>query len=98
MAVLPPPGDASRVSCFLADHPQWSVSWDKKHGGFGGSVARHVRLGGECGVNAYLKIPCLVAGMAASAHSIDDMSRLRHGALPCSSAPSTLGSHLRSFI
>ena len=32
MAVLPPPGDASRVSCFLADHPQWSVSWDKKHG------------------------------------------------------------------
>ena len=32
MAVLPPPGDASRVSCFLADHPRWSAWWDKKHG------------------------------------------------------------------
>jgi hypothetical protein len=32
MAVLPPPGDASRVSFFLADHPQWSAWWDKKHG------------------------------------------------------------------
>jgi hypothetical protein len=27
----------------------------------------HVRPGGECGVNAQLKIPCLVAGMAAGA-------------------------------
>jgi hypothetical protein len=32
MVVLPPPSDASRVSCFLADYPQWSASWDKKHG------------------------------------------------------------------
>jgi hypothetical protein len=32
MTVLPPPGDASRVSCFLVDHPQWSAFWDKKHG------------------------------------------------------------------
>jgi hypothetical protein len=32
MAVLPPPGDASRVSCFLADHPRWSAWWDKKYG------------------------------------------------------------------
>ena len=32
VAVLPPPGDASRVSFFLADHPQWSAWWDKKHG------------------------------------------------------------------
>ena len=32
MAVLPPPGDASRVSCFLTDHPRWSAWWDKKHG------------------------------------------------------------------
>ena len=30
MAVLPPPDDASRVSCFLADHPRWSAYWDKK--------------------------------------------------------------------
>ena len=32
MAVLPPPGDASRVSCFLADHPRWSAWWDKRYG------------------------------------------------------------------
>jgi hypothetical protein len=64
-------------------------------------VAEHVRPGGDCGVNAHLKIPCLVAGMAAGADSIDDMNLLRHGALPDLfggiRAPSTLGSHLRSF-
>jgi len=69
--------------------------------GLGGLVAEHVRPGGECGVNAYLKIPCLVAGMVAGADSIDDMGLLRHGALPDLfggiRAPSTLGSHLRSF-
>jgi hypothetical protein len=63
-------------------------------------VAEHVRPGGDCGVNAHLKIPCLVAGMAAGADSID-MNLLRHGALPDLfggiRAPSTLGSHLRSF-
>jgi hypothetical protein len=32
MTVLPPPADAARISCFLADHPQWSVYWDKEHG------------------------------------------------------------------
>src|SRR5271166_6458670 len=36
-------------------------------------VAEHVRPGGECGVNAELKVPCLIAGMAAGADSIDDM-------------------------
>jgi hypothetical protein len=64
-------------------------------------VAEHVRPGGPCGVNAQLKIPCLVAGMAAGADSIDDMDLLRHGAMPGLfggiRAPSTLGSHLRSF-
>src|SRR5215469_11715127 len=69
--------------------------------GLGGLVAGHVRPGGECGVNAHLKIGCLVAGMAAGADSIDDMDLLRHGALPDLfggvRAPSTLGSHLRSF-
>ena len=64
-------------------------------------VAEHVRPGGDCGVNAHLKVPCLVAGMAAGADSIDDMDLLRHGALPDLfggiRAPSTLGSHLRSF-
>jgi hypothetical protein len=32
MAVLPPPADAARVSCFLAEHLWWSVYWDKKYG------------------------------------------------------------------
>jgi hypothetical protein len=32
MAFLPPPADAARVSCFLADQPRWSVYWDKKYG------------------------------------------------------------------
>ena len=44
-------------------------------------LAEHVRPGGECGVNAPLKVGCLVAGMAAGADSIDDMALLRHGAM-----------------
>jgi hypothetical protein len=64
-------------------------------------VAAHVRPGGECGVNARLKVPCLVAGMAAGADSIGDMDVLRHGAMSTLfggvRAPSTLGSHLRSY-
>ncbi len=64
-------------------------------------VEAHVRPGGPCGVNAQLKVPCLVAGMAAGADSIDDMDLLRHGAMPDLfggiRAPSTLGSHLRSY-
>jgi len=64
-------------------------------------LAGHVRPGGECGVNASLKVGCLVAGMAAGADSIDDMSLLRHGAMDVLfagvRAPSTLGSHLRSY-
>ena len=64
-------------------------------------VAEHVRPGGECGVNARLKVPCLVAGMAAGADSIEDMGLLRHGAMSTMfggvRAPSTLGSHLRSY-
>ena len=48
-------------------------------------VAEHVRPGAECGVNAELKVPCLVAGMAAGADSIDDMGAPR-GALPVSPA------------
>ena len=69
--------------------------------GLAALVAEHVRPGGDCGVNAYLKVPCLVAGVVAGAESIDDMDLLRHGALPALfggiRAPSTLGSHLRSF-
>jgi len=64
-------------------------------------VAGHVRPGGDCGVNAHLKVPCLVAGMAAGADSIDDMDLLRHGAMSTLfggvRAPSTLGSHLRCY-
>jgi hypothetical protein len=64
-------------------------------------VAEHVRPGGDCGANPHLKVPCLVAGMAAGADSIDDMGVLRHGAMSALfggiRAPSTLGSHLRSY-
>ena len=63
--------------------------------------AEHVRISQRCGVNAQLKVPCLVAGMVAGADSIDDMDLLRHGAMPALfggiRAPSTLGSFLRSF-
>jgi hypothetical protein len=64
-------------------------------------IAEHVAPGGDCGVNAHLKVPCLVAGMAAGADSIDDMGLLRHGAAGVLfggvRAPSTLGSHLRCY-
>src|SRR5580692_6320003 len=64
-------------------------------------VVRHVEPGGPCGVNAHLKVGCLVAGMTAGAGSIDDMGLLRHGAMDALfggvRAPSTLGSHLRSY-
>jgi DDE family transposase len=69
--------------------------------GLGELAAEHVTPAGECGVNAHLKVPCLVAGMAAGADSIDDMGLLRHGAMDALfggiRAPSTLGSHLRSY-
>jgi DDE family transposase len=64
-------------------------------------LEEHARPGGECGVNAPLKVGCLVAGMAAGADSIDDMGLLRHGAIDTLfggvRAPSTLGSHLRCY-
>jgi hypothetical protein len=60
-----------------------------------------VRPGGPCGVNAAAKVACLIAGMAAGADSIDDMGLLRDGAMETLfagvRAPSTLGSHLRSY-
>src|SRR5260370_34505389 len=62
---------------------------------------RGVAITGKCGVNAEVKIGCLVCGRAAGADSIDAMARLRHGAMPQVfsgvRAPSTLGSFLRSF-
>jgi hypothetical protein len=64
-------------------------------------VAEHVRPAGRCGVNAPVKVGCLVAGMAAGADSVDDMDVLRHGAMGGLfggiRAPSTLGSHLRAY-
>jgi hypothetical protein len=64
-------------------------------------VAEHVTPGGPCGVNAPVKVGCLVAGMIGGADSIDDLDLLRHGAMDALfggiRAPSTLGSHLRSY-
>ena len=64
-------------------------------------AGEHVTITSPAGVNPDLKIPCLVAGMAAGADSIDDMDVLRHGAMTevfgGIRAPSTLGSFLRSF-
>jgi hypothetical protein len=64
-------------------------------------TGEHVRLARPCGVNAAVKVPCLVAGMVAGADSIDDLDLLRHGAMADLfagiRAPSTLGSFLRSF-
>ena len=69
--------------------------------GLGELAGEHVRIGRPCGVNAQVKVPCLVAGMIAGADSIDDMGLLRHGAMPALfggvRAPSTLGSFLRAF-
>jgi hypothetical protein len=63
-------------------------------------LAEHVRPGGECGVNAHLKVGCLVAGMAG-ADSIDHRGLPRHGAMDVLfggvRAPSTPGSHLRCY-
>ncbi len=69
--------------------------------GLHGLVRRHVTIASPGGVNAELKVGCLVAGMAAGADSIDDMDVLRHGAMNALfegvRAPSTLGTFLRSF-
>ena len=69
--------------------------------GLAGLVREHVTIASRTGVNPDLKVPCLVAGMAAGADSIDDMDILRHGAMADLfggiRAPSTLGSFLRSF-
>ena len=69
--------------------------------GLSALVRRNVKITAPAGVNADLKAPCMVAGMAAGADSIDDMDVLRHGAMGTLfdgiRAPSTLGSFLRSF-
>jgi hypothetical protein len=64
-------------------------------------VEEHVHLDRRGGQNALLKVLSLVAGMVAGADSIDDMARLRHGAMRRLfrgvRAPSTLGTFLRAF-
>src|SRR5215469_2032165 len=69
--------------------------------GLAALAGAHMRPAGRCGVNAAVKVGCLVAGMVAGADSIDDLDLLRHGAMPALfggiRAPSTLGSFLRSF-
>ena len=72
-----------------------------KRAGLAKLVAELVTPSSECGVNAHLDVGCLVAGIAAGADSMDDMGLLRHGAMGALfggvRAPSTLGSHLRSY-
>jgi hypothetical protein len=72
--------------------------------GLPGLVAERVRLPvSKNGTGSFpaAKVMALIAGMAAGADSIDDMDRLRHGAMKLLftgvRAPSTLGSFLRSF-
>jgi hypothetical protein len=49
--------------------------------GLSALVRQKVTITAKTGVNADLKAPCLIAGMAAGADSIDDMDLLRHGAM-----------------
>ena len=64
-------------------------------------AAEHLSVPGPAGANAEAKVMSLVAGMAAGADSIDDLSMLRHGAtgrlFTGIKAPSTLGTFLRGF-
>jgi len=72
--------------------------------GLPGLLAERVHLpASKDGVGAFpaAKVMALIGGMAAGADSIDDMDRLRHGAMDrlftSVRAPSTLGSFLRAF-
>ena len=72
--------------------------------GLAGLVTDRVKIAGasnSAGANPGAKVMSLVAGMAAGADSIDDMTRLRLGAMGVAfdgvRAPSTLGTFLRSF-
>ena len=62
---------------------------------------QHVTVPTDKGARAGSKVAALVAGMVAGADSIEDMNVLRHGGMgrlfDGISAPSTLGSFLRSF-
>lgn len=64
-------------------------------------VAEHVSVAGTPGANATVKVSSLVAGMVAGADSISDMDLLRHGGMGRAfterRAPTTLGTHVRSY-
>jgi len=49
--------------------------------GLAALARERVRIDHPCGVNAQLKVPCLVAGMTSGADSIDEMDLLRHGVM-----------------
>jgi hypothetical protein len=69
--------------------------------GLGRLVDECVSVPTDRGAHACSKVAALVAGMIAGADSIEDMNLLRHGGMGRLfigiSAPSTLGSFLRSF-
>ena len=70
-------------------------------GELAGELVRLPKSKDGTGAFVAAKLMTLVAGMVAGADSIDDMDRLRHGAMARLfsgiRAPSTLGSFLRSF-
>lgn len=70
-------------------------------GELAGELVRLPKSKNGTGAFVAAKLMTLIAGMAAGADSIDDMDRLRHGAMARLfggiRAPSTLGSFLRSF-
>ena len=64
-------------------------------------VAEHVSVPGSAGAHAPGKVAAVVAGMVTGADSLQDLAVLRHGAMPRvlagAPAPTTLGTHLRSY-
>ena len=46
-----------------------------EHANLPSLVAKHIRPGGECEVNASVEVGCLVAGMTAGADSVYDVAR-----------------------
>lgn len=72
-----------------------------KSAGLHDLAGEYVQVPGSAGANPQIKVPTLVAGMTAGADSISDMGLLRHGGMDRlftqGRAPTTLGTHLRSY-